>query len=71
MNKCNCQTGFVRIGGIGGETIKCPLHAAAPEMLAAISDAVENCETCRGEKGPRKCARCQTFEKLIAKAEGR
>ena len=40
------------------------------EMVAAITDALANCEQCRGEKGSRRCARCQTFEKLIAKVKG-
>ena len=39
---------------------------AGEEMAEALSDAVENCETCRGERGPRKCARCLTFTKLLA-----
>ena len=39
---------------------------AGEEMAEALSDAVENCETCRGERGPRKCARCLTFEKLLS-----
>ena len=40
------------------------LECELEEMHAAIIDALENCEVCRGEKGPRRCARCLTFEKI-------
>lgn len=34
-------------------------------LVRAVRAAVENCETCRGEVGTRRCARCQTLTELI------
>jgi len=54
------------VGRLQAEDINRRKLEAADEMAASLSDAVENCETCRGERGPRKCARCLTFTKLLA-----
>ena len=41
------------------------------EMVEAIKDAVDNCETCRQERMiQRRCARCQTFDALLKRAKG-
>lgn len=34
------------------------------ECRDAITEAIENCETCRGEQKPN-CARCVTFGRLL------
>ncbi len=40
-------------------------------LLGAAKEAVENCEVCRhyGSHYVSRCARCQTFQELIDKAE--
>jgi len=44
-------------------------RAALSALQEATRVAIDNCETCRGETDPeRKCARCQTFEKLLKEA---
>lgn len=40
-------------------------------LLNLMQEAIDDCETCRGETGGGRCARCQTFAAAIAKAEGR
>ena len=41
------------------------------ELVEAISDAYNHCETCRSERMiQRRCARCRTFEALLEKAKG-
>lgn len=55
----------------GTEKVEKPepeMCAAAPDLVEAMREAVENCETCH--YGPRLCARCQTFESLLAKVDG-
>jgi hypothetical protein len=47
------------------------LIAVAPDMLAHIREAVENCETCRRDDAGRRCARCLTFMEDILRAEGK
>lgn len=49
-------------------TLRAQLASAEAERDAlreAMQEAFDNCETCRGEHGARRCARCQTFERLI------
>ena len=61
--------------GVRPPEAECNAHliAAAPAMYAAIVEAVENCEQCRTftRASASRCARCQTFNQIIAKAEGK
>ncbi len=48
------------------------LKAERDELLEAATQAWENCEQCLylPLRSVERCARCQTFRKLIDKAEG-
>ena len=46
------------------EATLCAAEAANVELRAVLREAIENCEQCRGLAGTRRCARCQTFERL-------
>lgn len=45
------------------------LRAEREEALAALKDALDNCEMCRDLNEFGRCARCQTFAVLLAKLE--
>lgn len=56
-------------GGSRDRAADARLIAAAPEMAAAMEEAVRECEVCRSERLPERpeddppgrCARCRTF----------
>ena len=46
------------------------LEAELAALRDGIDEAIENCETCRGEPDEaRKCARCRTFANLLSPAQ--
>ena len=64
------QNGNIAAMQIIGEA-NARLIAVAPELLEASNAAVAHCEQCADVRAmPFKCARCQTFIRLIAKAKG-
>ena len=44
-------------------------EAQIEALLETMRDALENCEQCRGQPLTSRCARCQTFAKLINPTE--
>lgn len=48
------------------------IKAERDQLLEAVKDAWENCEQCRDlpVRCITRCARCQTFRKIMDKAEG-
>lgn len=62
---------FVQKGADTNSEADARLIAAAPELLDAIKDALENCETCRANEytGTDRCCRCLTFEGLVNRAD--
>lgn len=70
---CHCDAAYVKAeerldAAYRLAASRAPGTGPLAEAKSLMREAIENCETCQGETGTRRCARCQTFKRFLGGA---